>query len=60
MLKANGFLAVRVALVMGLVLICLLWAAAKSGEGQIPSVDGPDGLRKEGSSAKRGKIIRLF
>jgi hypothetical protein len=47
MLKANGFLAVRVALVMGLVLICLLWAAAKSGEGQVPSVDGPDGLRKE-------------
>lgn len=47
MLKSNGFLAVRVALVMGLVLICLLWAAAKNGEIQIPSVDGPEGLRKE-------------
>jgi len=47
MLKSNGFLSVRVALVMGLVLICLLWAAAKNGEGQVPSVEGPEGLRKE-------------
>ncbi len=47
-MKKNGFLSLRIALALSVVLVCILWAVGQySGSGESSVVSGPEDLRSE-------------